>query len=251
MAKPRQKKLCLKCNREISLSNFEKHEKICTGEQKDSKINLSQFEITEDGKYICPTCSKQFSKNGISSHYWRLHGDGQGFVPFGSTLGHEAWNKGKTKESDPRLAKQGETFKQRGHKPWSTGLPKDDPRLVKMSQNISRKVSQKVKDGEWHVSLAKNMHHPYNGVDFHGTWELLYAKFLDQKNVRWQRCKERFSYTYENKVRYYTPDFYLPDTNEYVEIKGYETEKDKIKWSQFPGKLIVLKEKDLKQLGLI
>lgn len=249
MAKQRQKKLCLKCNREISLSNFEKHDKVCDGSLKTPSISLSQFEITSDGNYVCPTCSKVFTKNGISTHYWRLHGDGQGFIP--PSTGHPAWNKGKTKESDPRLAKQGETYRQRGHMPWSTGLSKDDPRLIKMRKNISKKVSQKVKDGDWHVSLARGMHHEYSGIDLHGSWELSYAKFLDQKNVRWQRCKERFPYTYENKVRYYTPDFYLPDSNEYVEIKGYETEKDRIKWSQFPGKLIILKEKDLKNLGIL
>lgn len=249
MAKPRQKRLCLKCDREISLSNYEKHNKSCIGPGKKPTVTLSQFEVTENGEYKCPTCSKTFSRNGIATHFWRLHGEGQDFIP--PFTGHTAWNKGQTKESDPRLTKQGETYKSRGYQPWSVGLPKDDPRLIKMSQNVSKTVSQKVKDGDWHFSLARNMHHQYNGADLHGTWEVLYAKFLDENGINWKRCNERFPYTFNDKVRYYTPDFYLPLTDEYVEIKGHETEKDRIKWSQFPEKLIVLKEKDLKSLGIL
>ena len=37
-----------------------------------------------------------------------------------------------------------------------------------------------------------------------------------------------------NSQRYYTPDFYLPDEDIYIEIKGYKTIKDEAKWSQFP-----------------
>ena len=39
----------------------------------------------------------------------------------------------------------------------------------------------------------------------------------------WMRMnKKQFDYVFENKDRKYTPDFYLPGTNEYVEIKGYK-----------------------------
>ena len=118
---------------------------------------------------------------------------------------------------------------------------------------ISNTVREKVKNGTWHTSLAKKMHHNYNGVDLHGKWELNYAKWLDLNNIRWERCKQQFIYNFENKVRYYTPDFYLPDKNEYIEIKGYKTLKDVSKWDQFPidKKLIVLMQKDLKRLAII
>ena len=36
-----------------------------------------------------------------------------------------------------------------------------------------------------------------------------------------------------------------------VEIKGYETDKDKAKWSQFTLKLKILKGRELKELGII
>ena len=49
----------------------------------------------------------------------------------------------------------------------------------------------------------------------------------------------------------YIPDFYLPDTNTFVEIKGYVTDKDKAKWKYFPHSLNILKKDELKQIGII
>ena len=89
--------------------------------------------------------------------------------------------------------------------------------------------------------------------DLHGTWELKYAQFLDSNNIKWERCKIRFPYLYQGSTHYYTPDFYLIDTNEFIEIKGYQTDRDLCKWEQFPKelKLIILKESDLIELGII
>lgn len=120
-------------------------------------------------------------------------------------------------------------------------------------KRISATINEKVKAGTWHTSLAKKMHISYNGIGLHGSWELRYAKFLDSKNIQWLRNKESFVYEFEGKVRRYTPDFYLPETCEYIEIKGYKTPKDDAKWSYFPSekKLKVLLRHDLKILGII
>lgn len=115
-----------------------------------------------------------------------------------------------------------------------------------MGLKVSKTVKEKVKNGTWRTSLAKNMHYNYNGVDLHGTWELKFAQYLDSNNIKWRRPNERFKYFYDNKYRYYTPDFYLIDSDTFIEIKGFKTEKDEAKWSQFPLKLKVLFESDLK-----
>jgi hypothetical protein len=46
--------------------------------------------------------------------------------------------------------------------------------------------------------------------------------------------------------------FYLLDSDEYIEIKGYKTEKDVAKWEQFSNdrKLKVFMHQDLIQLGI-
>lgn len=119
-------------------------------------------------------------------------------------------------------------------------------------KKISKAIQEKVKNNTWHTSLAKNMHYNYNGIDLHGKWELNYAKYLDYNNIRWERCKESFEYIFENKIRHYTPDFYLLDSDEYIEIKGYKTNKDEAKWSQFPNnkKLKIFMKNDLKKLNI-
>lgn len=121
-----------------------------------------------------------------------------------------------------------------------------------MGIKVSATINAKVAKGEWHTSLAKNMHHNYNGVDLHGSWELKYAKYMDASDIRWIRCKENFKYSFEGTERRYTPDFYLIETEEYIEIKGYKTKKDIAKWESFPKDKIlkILTYKELKLLGL-
>ena len=77
-------------------------------------------------------------------------------------------------------------------------------------------------------------------VQLDGTWELEVAKFFDRERINWRRNKQRFKYLdLVNKERTYCPDFYLIDSNTYIEIKGYATDLDKLKWSQFKEKLEV------------
>jgi hypothetical protein len=123
----------------------------------------------------------------------------------------------------------------------------------KNGEKISKTINEKVKNGEWHTSLTKNMHYSYKGYDLHGKWELAYAKYLDKNNIKWTRPKDRFEYELDGKKRYYTPDFYLIEEDVFVEIKGYKTAKDEAKWSQFNynTSLRILMKSDLKQLEII
>jgi hypothetical protein len=126
------------------------------------------------------------------------------------------------------------------------GIPHTEELKAKIRETIQRKVSE----GTWHTSLAKKMHYEYKGINLHGKWEVRYAEWLDLNNIQWERCKDSFSYTYQNKTRKYTPDFYLPSTQEYIEIKGYKTDKDTAKWNQFPKKLKIIMKRDLIDLGI-
>lgn len=82
-----------------------------------------------------------------------------------------------------------------------------------------------------------------------GSWELITANALDKCNIKWQRNKNRFKYKHLNgKIAHYTPDFYLIESQTYVEIKGYETDLDRCKWKQFPNKLIVWKKQEIDKI---
>jgi len=208
-------------------------------------------------KLKCKHCGKEFSKYGIKTHIWRVHGEGQKFDPNkGFKNGtRTAWNKGLTKD-DKRVAAYAKTnsenYKNGKNVGWCQGLTKDtDERISKLSNKISETVKTKIENDEWHLSFSHSRIYEYKGIKFHGKWELNYAKYLDEKNTKWERPVEKFPYFFDEKKRYYTPDFYLPDENLYIEIKGYPTDKDYAKWKNFPHKLKVIFGKDLYKMGII
>ena len=59
----------------------------------------------------------------------------------------------------------------------------------------------------------------FNEVKFRSSWEALFARWLTSNNITWEyepRLFKLSSYEY----RSYTPDFYLPDTDQWIEVKG-------------------------------
>ena len=61
------------------------------------------------------------------------------------------------------------------------------------------------------------------------TWEVAYAKYLDKNNIKWQYEPK----TFDLGDTTYTPDFYCPIENLYVEVKGFWWEKQKKKYDKF------------------
>lgn len=88
----------------------------------------------------------------------------------------------------------------------------------------------------------------YNGEKFHGSWEVIVAKWLDDNNILWERNTESFPYFWEGSIHQYFPDLYLPTKEIYLEIKGYERDRDLAKWYNFPKKLVILKAKEIKDI---
>jgi hypothetical protein len=58
------------------------------------------------------------------------------------------------------------------------------------------------------------------GRKVQGTWERDFALYLEEHGVEWQRGQP-LAYVLDGKERRYTPDFYLPQFDRYVEVKGY------------------------------
>lgn len=87
----------------------------------------------------------------------------------------------------------------------------------------------------------------YNGFKLKGKWELKVAQLLDENNIRWTNKIEPFSYFWNNNWHLYFPDFYLIDLDIYIEVKGFERERDLIKWKSVEKekKLVILKEKEI------
>tara|TARA_R110001583_G_scaffold14285_3_gene60101 strand:- start:4114 stop:4497 length:384 start_codon:yes stop_codon:yes gene_type:complete len=83
-------------------------------------------------------------------------------------------------------------------------------------------------------------------VSMDSTWEVACAKRLDELEVRWIRnpsIKLKYN-TRGRRARNYIPDFYLPDYDVYIEVKGYWTEaaRHKMKSVQAlnPVRIIIL-----------
>lgn len=84
----------------------------------------------------------------------------------------------------------------------------------------------------------------YDGIQFDNSWELDFYKWCHSNNISCLRNKLGFPYEFDGKRTYY-PDFFLPEFDVYVEVKGYETDKDLAKWKSFPKKLVKIFKKDI------
>lgn len=73
--------------------------------------------------------------------------------------GHIPWNKGLTKETDERVKKQGETFKNKQYNNWNKGLTKENNITIKnMSKKVSKIRKQMFQDNSlisWNKGLTK------------------------------------------------------------------------------------------------
>lgn len=84
----------------------------------------------------------------------------------------------------------------------------------------------------------------YKGNNFHGNWEVLVAKWFDNNGISWLRDIKPIEYIWKDKIHLYFPDFYLPEYDLYVEVKGYETERDRCKWKVLDN-LLIIKKKEI------
>jgi YHS domain-containing protein len=87
----------------------------------------------------------------------------------------------------------------------------------------------------------------YDGIKFQGQWELDFYKWAKDQGLDPKRPNRSFKYEWKGE-RYYHPDFYIESQNAYIEVKGYETDRDRAKWDQFPEKLVIIKEQQIKEI---
>ena len=110
---------------------------------------------------------------------------------------------------------------------------------LKRSEEAKQKMS-----GKNSPAYGKIAHHGkgayYKGVWMRSSYEIAYAKYLDKNNIKWQYEPKYFEiiYLYKGikKEGTYTPDFYLPETNEYIEIKGWWRDDAEYKFNTFKSK---------------
>lgn len=123
------------------------------------------------------------------------------------------------------------------NRPWT-----DEDRL-KHSESMKRAVSN---NPEAYSSSNRGRVKQiiFDGIKFQGNWELDFYKWCVKNHIQCVRNSNGFKYEW-NGTRTYYPDFYLPEKDIYVEVKGYKTERDSAKWEQFPEKLLIVQKQDI------
>ncbi|MHA1342887.1 MAG: hypothetical protein ACTSQG_02800 [Promethearchaeota archaeon] len=108
-------------------------------------------------------------------------------------------------------------------------------KLSRYDAKRCRKCNYKYLSGENSPTYGKIYHGKwgkYKGIFMRSSWEIKFAQFLDLSGIK---------YLYEFKTfnlgnTTYTPDFYIPKWDCYIEIKGYWRDDAKYKFKKFRKK---------------
>lgn len=161
-------------------------------------------------------------------------------------IGKPAWNSGKSCEIESICQICNQTFK---HNPKRKRiLCSRECTAVYMSRKYMGKLTGKDNPNFGNGEATKLAHQRgcykdrvlpdharskfgyYKGIFMRSSWEIAYAKFLDAQDIIWKYECTKFQLS---DGRFYTPDFYFPADDKYVEIKGHWWGKSKLKFEQF------------------
>jgi len=122
-----------------------------------------------------------------------------------------------------------------------------DPVLRAKHQESMRKAVENNPESYSSSNRGRTKQIIVDGIKLQGQWEVDFYSWAKEAGLNPQRPTESFSYVW-NGNRTYFPDFYIKSLDMYVEVKGYETDRDRAKWLQFPKKLRIIKEAEIKQI---
>lgn len=246
----RSKVKCQICRELFSLSNIKRHEKSCDYNLKNKKRSI----FTGYCKYcnkLCKNLNSQSqhelycTKNPNKSAYERLK-----IIRTKKIHYNNQYTKVKNDGSVYKCSK--ETKEKLSFKGLGRKLSKE------IKENLSTKRSMFLEE----VGAGGFRWIKYYEIEnilgkkyiVRGTWELKFGSYLNSKNILWER-KHYLKYINNNIIKTYCPDFYLPTTKEYIEVKGYysDQDKNKIKLVEDQNKLTIkiLLYDDLKSLGVL
>jgi hypothetical protein len=223
-------------------------------------------DLQENGKYRCKECLKEYTRQGISTHYWLNHGRGdkhleklRGYLQelHESQKGKPAWNSGLTAEADERIAKTRDSLHKRiesgDFMKSRRGVPLKDTTREKISEGRARFLNEQGNGGFRDVKWYKTIDSFGNECSLRGTWEVKVSEWLNEQGIKWSR-KYYIKYLDNEIKRTYAPDFYIPNENTIIEVKGYYSEKDRRKMElvreQNPNLIVkILMQKEIENLN--
>lgn len=116
-----------------------------------------------------------------------------------------AWATGLSKETDKRVAKFAKTLSD--NMKGKPGRPHNEKTKERLSKKRIEFLEHNSKHCNWFV---------VGGVKVQGTLEKSFAEFLLRNSIDFKRVRIKFQ-----NHRIYTPDFYLPAYDVFIETKGF------------------------------
>ena len=100
----------------------------------------------------------------------------------------------------------------------------------KLSEARSRNIEEKGNGGFLDIKYYNTQNTMNENFKVRGTWERKMAQWLTTNGVEWKR-KVYLKYIKQGEDfrRTYSPDFFLPEDDLYIEVKGYYSQLDKEK----------------------
>ena len=245
------KVICPLCGSSISKSNWSNHER--RHRDHPETFEVPKYRVDHEG-LDCKFCGKTCKNNNSLRNHERLcklnpHRQqpvgGRTNIPNFNQQGRVAWNKGLTKETSPILKAVSEHMKEYVRSENYTGpLGKTGSNNTSSSIEVREKISRTMADRyAYPRGWAKRGW--YKGIWCDSSWELAYILWATDNKISFVRNRTRFEYLWDGYIHNYTPDFYLPEEDVYIEIKGQFDDKAKAKAEQFPCKLVVYEVEEI------
>lgn len=252
---------CEKCEKEFkTYQALNSHNGWHSNSNRENNLSVYNDKLKENiecNLYNCTICSKIFkTQQALNSH--------------------KGWHNNPNRENNPidnlenyrRLVKNGEI---KGENQYTKAKKRGETIIVseETRNKISEKNRNRVHSEESKKKISDSMklavlRYPdsysinnvsgrvktleYNGTKLKGKWELLVAKYLDENNIKWINKIDGISYIWEESEHLYFPDFYLTDYNMYVEVKGYQRDRDLYKW-KVVNNLILIKKNEISNIN--
>ncbi len=202
--------------------------------------------------YYCKYCGRECKNlNSLRQHECRCKENpnriDMSYIKPGHSKGHKGTNQ-YIKAQELGLPKPiiSEETRQKFSNIWK-GRKHTDEAKIKISMGMKRAIQKYPESYSSSNVNGRVKHYEYNGYKLDGLWELEVAKYLDNENITWEKPTKGFEYEWNNGIHLYFPDFYLPKYDYYIEVKGYQRERDLCKWKSVKN-LIVIKQKEIEQI---
>lgn len=125
-------------------------------------------------------------------------------------------------------------------------------KTLEYKEKLSKSLKANPKVGGYRKGSGTGKSGWYKGYYCDSSWELAFVIYNLEHNIKFERNKKMFPYTYNGEEHNYLPDWLVD--GKYVEIKGHDSEQWQAKIEQFPKDLtleVLYRDNMQKYLGYV